>query len=156
MLLICLTLFSCVTRKDVIGQVSDCPEDGKCRFEYHKNTSLIIKKDDLGSLYHQTEVSSGKSVFVYKFEQNIDQAYVDGHYVEEIIFEIDNNKLQNDFQDYKPNQIMFGVFCYCKGKAGYYQTDNSRISFDKKTNKITITIGEVIEDQLLKTVAFSF
>lgn len=147
-----LILFSCVTRKDTVGTISNCTENGICRFEKHKNTSLLIKKDDTGSIYHQAEIKSGKTTFVYYYEQNKDQAYIDGHYIEEIHFELDDSVFNKSFSNLKPDKILFGVFCYCKGKAGYYEVKNASVSYDKKSGIITVTLDEIIENQILKSV----
>ncbi len=145
-----LLLFSCGTQKKVSESV--CPENGSCRFEKHKNTALIIKKDDIGSLYHQAEEHSGKTTFAYFYEQNKDEAYMDGHYIEEIRFELDDSVFDKSFKNLKPDKILFGVFCYCKGKAGYYEVKNVSVSYDKKSKTITATLDEVIENQVLKSV----
>ena len=129
-----------------------CSENGACRFEKHENTSLIIKKDDTGNIYHQKEERSGKTTFAYYYEQNKDGAYVDGHYIEEIIFELDNSVFNTSFKELKPDKILFGVFCYCKGKAGYYQVKNALVSYDKKSKLLTVTFDEIIENQILKSV----
>lgn len=148
-LLFSLILFSCGTQKKISDK---CPENGICRFEKHKNTALIIKKDDIGSLYHQTQEHSGKTTFAYFYEQNKDEAYMDGHYIEEIRFELDDSVFNKSFKNLKPDKILFGVFCYCKGKAGYYEVKNASVSYDKKSEIITVTIDEIIENQILKSV----
>lgn len=146
-------LTSCISTQDkALLFAADCPENGVCRLETHKNTSLIIKKDDIGSLYHQMEESLGKTTFAYYYEQNIEQAYLDGHYIEEIRFEMNDAAFDNSFKNLKPTQILFGVFCYCKGKAGYYTVENALISYDKKSETITVTIDQIIENQILRTI----
>lgn len=152
LLLFSLVLFSCVTQKDTIGTIADCPANATCRFEKHKNTALIIKKDDGGGLYHQAEIRAGKTTFTYYYEQNKDQAHLDGHYIEEVRFEMDNAVFNKSFKDLKPTQILFGVFCYCKGKAGYYTVENALVSYDKKSETITVTLDQIIENQILKTI----
>lgn len=145
-----LLLFSCSSKKEMVHSKQQCPENGICRFEQHPNKSLIIRKDDIGALYHQMEDNAGKTVFHYFYERNKEEAYVDGHYMEELIFEIDNTVLESSFENQKPNQILFGVFCYCKGKAGYYALTDTVISFDKKHKKISVWInGDIIDDQVL-------
>ena len=152
LLLFSLVLFSCITRKDTLRTIADCPENATCRFEKHKNTALIIKKDDIGSLYHQSEIRAGKTTFAYYYEQNKDQAHLDGHYIEEIRFEMDDAVFDKSFKNLKPTQILFGVFCYCKGKAGYYTVENALVSYDKKSETITLTLDPIIENQILKTI----
>ncbi len=145
-------LFSCSTQKNVTTSTQDCPEDGVCRFEQHHNKSLNIKKDDTGALYHQMENTFDKTVFQYFYQRNKDEAYMDGHYIEEVIFEIDSSSLNSDFHNQKPNKILFGVFCYCKGKAGYYEVEKALISFDKKHKKISVQInGDIIDNQILNS-----
>src|SRR5690554_859746 len=106
-ILFALVLFSCATQKDTPKTISECPESGICRYEKHQNTALIIAKDDIGSLYHQSEIHAGKTTFVYYYEQNKDEAYIDGHYIEEIRFEMDNVVFDTSFKNLKPNQILF-------------------------------------------------
>jgi len=147
-----LVLFSCATQKDTIQTISECPENGTCRFEKHQNTALIIAKDDIGSLYHQSKEQPGKTTFAYYYEQNKNEDYVDGHYIEEIRFEMDDVVFDKSFKNLNPNQILFGVFCYCKGKAGYYAVENALVSYDKKSGVIKVTLDEIIENQILKSI----
>ena len=144
-----LILFSCGTQKKISESV--CPENGICSFEKHENKSLIIKRDGIGSVYHQMEDHKGRTVFVYRYEQNKNADYMDGHYIEEIIFELDDSVFNKSFKNLKPNKILFGVFCYCKGKAGYYSVENASVSYHKKTKKIEVVINEVIENQHIKS-----
>lgn len=154
-ILLGFVFFSCGTHK-INSPVFKCPPIGVCSYEKHENKSLIIKRDDIGALYYQTEDYSGKTVFVYRYEQNVDKSYIDGHYIEEIIFEINNEVLKGDFKDLKPDKILFGVFCYCKGKAGHYVVENSSVSYQKKTNTIIISINQILENQILNTVEIPF
>ncbi|MFA5556550.1 MAG: hypothetical protein WCY06_09015 [Flavobacteriaceae bacterium] len=149
-------LFSCGTQKQVSESTFKCPESGECKYEKHENKSLIIKKDDTGGRYYQMEDHQEKTVFVYRYEKNTDKAYLDGHYIEEIIFEINNEVLEDDFTSLKPDKILFGVFCYCKGKAGYYKVENPSVTYQKKSKKITVSVNQIIEEQIFTTVEFSF
>jgi len=121
-------------------------------FEKYKDKSLVIKKDDIGGLYYQTEEAVGKTIFLLGEEKNQNAGYMDGHYREEILFELDNSVFDRSFNDLKPEKVLFGVFCYCKGKAGYYSTESTLISFEKETKTITITIEQIIENQVLSTI----
>jgi len=123
-------------------------------FEKYKDKSLIIKKDDIGRLYYQTEDAEGKTTFLLREEQNQNTGYMDGHYTEEILFELENSVFDESFYDLKPEKALFGVFCYCKGKAGYYPTENTLISFDKEAKTITITVEQIIENQVLAEIQF--
>jgi len=140
-------LGSCKIQKNEIVKHTDCPEKGTCSFEKHENKSLLIKKDDLGGLFYRMEEIQGKNVFLFRYNRNKNENLIDGHYTEEILFETDNSLFDKTFKLLKPEKALFGVFCYCKGKAGYYPTENTLISFDKETETITITIEQIIENQ---------
>jgi len=148
-------LVSCkTTKKNKTSKQKNYPESSGVYdiFNEYKDETLVIKKDDIGKIYYQKEVSKGKTVFSFSQEQNKNPNYMDGHYTEEIIFELDNSVFDESFNDLKPEKALFGVFCYCKGKAGYYPTENTLISFDKETKTITITIEQIIENQVLSTI----
>lgn len=151
-----LVAFSCSTiPKKTTTLAQACPEGGVCRFEQLPAKSLNIKKDDTAAFYYQIENSTGKTVFQYFYERNKEEAYLDGHYIEEVVFEIDSSALSADFDNQKPNHILFGVFCYCKGKAGYYQVEEALVSFDKKHKKISVQInGDIIGNQILNAFEF--
>lgn len=148
-----LMLFAaCVTKKDTIGTLSNCPSEGVCKYTRHKNTALEIKKDDVGSLYYQKVTQSGKTTFTYVYEQNKDQAYVDGHYIEEIVFEVDDSFFDKDVENQPLKKVLFNVSCFCKGKAGGYEVPEATISYNKKAKNLTVTIDTVIEGQVLKVI----
>jgi len=148
-------LVSCKTQKNEISKHTNCPENGTCSFEKHENQSLIVQKDDIGGLYYQMEEIQGKNVFIFRYNRNKKENLIDGHYTEEILFEVDNSAFEKSFTNIEPEKSLFGVFCYCKGKAGYYLPENISISFDQKTEVITITIEELVENQVLRTFAFA-
>jgi len=157
LLILCFVCFlvSCKTKKPnwPDGQ-SNCPENTGVYdlFNVYENETLVIKKDDIGKLYYQKEESEGKMVFAISQEQNKNPNYADGHYTEEIIFELDNSVFDESFENFTPKKILFGVFCYCKDKAGYYPTENTLISFDKETKTMTVTIEQIVENQILDTL----
>jgi hypothetical protein len=147
-LLFSFVLVSCSTQK-INTLIPPCPEDVECPSEIHEGHRLVVKKDDTGQLYYNLEEDKDKTVFIYHYKQNMDESYIDGHYNEEIVFELDNSMLKNSFKDIKPTQSLFGVFCYCKGKAGYYPIENSRVSYDVKTKNLIFVLEQVVENQVV-------
>jgi len=147
-------LVSCKTQNSKTPKQSNFAEiDSVYIFwKEYKSRTLSIKKDDIGGLYYQMKEAEGKTTFLFRYEQNETPDYTDGHYSEEILFELEESVFYESFKDTKPDKTLFGVFCYCKGKAGYYPTEGILISFDKKTKIITITIDQLIENQILSTI----
>lgn len=141
-------LISCGTQK-VTTLVPPCPDDVDCLSEIHQGKTLVIKKDDTGQMYYNLENDVDKTVFIYHYKQQMDESYMDGHYNEEVIFELDNKLLKKSFTNIKPSQSLFGVFCYCKGKAGYYPLANTMVSYDKKTKNLTFVLEQVVENQVI-------
>lgn len=129
-------------------KIEDCPEDGECSFEILQNKGLSIKNNTIGEMYYETEDNPEKVVFLYKFKRKIeDKTLQDAGYREEIAFEMDKN--YSDFsltgKDLQRTKMIFGVFCYCKGKAGYYRIREGNIT--KKGSQLLIDIAPVVDDQ---------
>jgi hypothetical protein len=152
LLLFSIMLFSCNSKKETASKSNNCPSDGVCSIEVSKSKALkIIDNSDTG-IYYQLTDSDKTSVITYKFDRNKDESLYDGHYQEEIIFEISNKMLEANFKDFTPNNKLFGVHCYCKGKAGYYALDKLSVSYEKSSNTLSFSLNEVIENQVIKTV----
>lgn len=144
-----ITLLGCVTRKDTLGRITTCPDGVNCRYESYKNTQLIIKKDDTGQIYLERTPQIGVRTLIYYYEKDTNQAYVDGHYIEEIHFEIPEKYLTKDYDTIPISKSIFGVFCYCKGKAGYYPTEIIKASYKNKV--LEIEVKKAIENQQTKS-----
>ena len=135
--------------------LNDCPANAKCIQEIHKDSALLIEMDVATEKpYYSIIPQVGTTVYRYEMSENQDQQHMDGGYREEIIFE-----LPADFKtgvitgkDLVNTKALFGVFCYCKGIAGYYKINEGKIT---KTDKgIVIEIPEIIEGQKVFTVQF--
>lgn len=152
LLLFSLLLFSCHSKKETGSKPNNCPSDGVCSIEISKNKGLKIIDDSATGMYHQLQDAEKTSVITYKYDRNKDQGLYDGHYQEEIVFEISNKMLESDFKDYTPNNRLFGVHCYCKGKAGYYAIENFTVSYQKSTKTLSLSLNEIVENQVITTV----
>ncbi|MFA7445460.1 MAG: hypothetical protein WCY89_05895 [Flavobacteriaceae bacterium] len=147
-----ILLFSCASKKETASKSNNCPSDGVCAAEILKNKSLHIINDKSTGAYHQFKENTATSVIIFKYDRNKDENLQDGHYQEEIIFEISNKMMEADFKDFTPEKKLFGVHCYCKGKAGYYPVENITVSYDKTTKGLSININEIVEGQVVKTI----
>lgn len=154
-ILLCFSilLFSCTSKKETTSKPDDsCPKDGIGAVEVSKNKSLkVIDNTDTG-MYYELQDADNTTVITYKYDRNKDENLSDGHYQEEIIFEISNRMLESDFKEFTPNKKLFGVHCYCKGIAGYYKVEKLSVSYEKNSKILSISLNEVIEDQVVKTV----
>lgn len=134
--------------KNTETTMNNCPADAKCTSEVLENKMLSIAMDvPTSKPYYTIESNEGTTVYRFKMSENVEQQYVDGGYHEEIIFQ-----LPSDFKtgiltgkELENTKALFGVFCYCKGKAGYYTITKGTIT---KTNEsITVEIPEIVEGQ---------
>jgi hypothetical protein len=141
-------------KKSTSELVKDCPADAKCIREVFKDSALSIETDVTGKPYYTIQPKVGTTVYRYEMSENQDQQYVDGGYREEIIFE-----LPSDFKNgvltseqLAKTKALFGVFCYCKGKAGYYFIKEGTIT--KTATGVQIEISSVVEGQKVFDVKF--
>lgn len=151
-LFLSFTLAFCNCKKNVISNPekikkttivnSYCPEKGTCTIEILENKNLIIKTDDLGGTYYETEASNKHDVVIYKFNKNTKEGLYDGSYQEEIIFEINKsaNKISFLNSDLQQTKMIFGRHCYCKGQAGYFKVTNGKLNFNKTKEEINIDL----------------
>lgn len=128
---------------------SVCPPDGQCTIELLHNKSLVVKTDGIGAVYHQLEDSVETSVIVYQYNRDVPEGLQDGHYKEEIIFEIQNNgtDLTLSGSGLQQTKMLFGRFCFCRGQTGYYKVTNGDLNVHQEkgntTFRLNFTINEV-------------
>ena len=135
---------------------SQCPTQGTCNLEVLKDKSLVIKNDNFGRPYYATQDAPGKLVVRYTYTKKKNPLYQDDIYSEEVVFETDNTlsniKKEAAFTDVN---LLFGVQCFCRGKAGYYRPQKGSVSYTK--HHLTIKLpGDIIDNQLTKTITIAF
>lgn len=154
--LISFLMLSCNCKKNVSQEnkdtkaqiLSSCPEDYECTLEVFPNKTMIIKTDGIGATFFELEDFNGTTVYHYTYNQKTDKQYQDAGYKEEIIFEFNSSnttdlKLSN--KELQNTKMLFGVWCYCKGKAGNYKITKG--NFSKKGNEISIDFPAVVDNQ---------
>lgn len=150
-----ITLSCCNSKKTVsqenkIGSsqiLSPCPENIECTLEVLKNKSMLVKTDEFSHIYYELEDHPEKTVYHYTYKLKTDQRYQDAGYREEIIFELNSTSsdLELANESIQSTKMLFGVWCYCKGKAGNYKITKG--NFSKKGNEISIDFPAVVGDQ---------
>lgn len=135
------------TENHTITMVNNCYPNAKCSVDVFKDSALVIEKDDIGKLFYTLVSKRGSTVYQYQMTENKDEKYMDGGYREEIIFELPSNFKNGTIsgKEILETKALFGVFCYCKGKAGYYSIQEGSIT--KNGNEITVETPAVVEGQ---------
>lgn len=129
---------------------SSCPEQGICSFEILQNKSMNVKTDGTGKTYYELEENPDKVVFLYKYQKKIeDKTLQDAGYSEEIVFEMNKDYTDFSFSDkgIQSTKMLFGVFCYCKGKAGNYKVSKGNLI--KKGSDLQIDIPSIVDNQII-------
>ena len=130
----------------------DCPPNAQCTQAVLKNSELKIETDGTGKPFYTVVEKTGTTVYRYTMSEDQDQQYVDGGYREEIVFELPSDFKNGSISGKQILQAkaLFGVFCYCKGKAGYYSIQEGTIT---KTDKaIVMEIPALVEGQKTRTI----
>ncbi len=155
------SLSSCKCKKKVaennnknnMTTIPDCFTNAKCTQEILKDSTLVIdNKDVTGKPNYTLAEKAGTTVYRYIMSENQDKQYMDGGYREEIIFELPSDIKSETISGKRilQTKALFGVFCYCKGKAGYYNIQEGTIS--KTENTITMEIPALVEGQKVRTI----
>lgn len=149
--LLSLSFIACASKKGVAAFIdgkhkieSPCPEEGECKLEILKDKSLDIKIDDIGKLYYTLEDAPGKVVVRYSYDFTVPKDVEDAGYTETIIFETDNKFSNLDKANAKDVKMLFGVQCFCHGKAGYYKVNEGTINY--KDERLSVKIPQDIVD----------
>lgn len=138
-LTVCLILFSCcskrITKQSQLNAntlKTICPNNGTCSFDIQKKKNLNLVFDNLGAL--NPEIKSGDNVVLkFQYKRNEVPNAVDGHYRELVYLELNPDKVPLTLENkYLQNvKLIFGLFCYCKGQAGYYKITNGNLAIKK-------------------------
>src|SRR5690554_6040734 len=75
------------TMKELKSSASDCPKEGTCKVELHKNKQLEIVDEGNGRMYSQ--IVEGKNLVVeYTYLKSAPEGIADGNYFETIQFQV--------------------------------------------------------------------
>lgn len=158
-----LLAVSCGGHKNTVSPMTEnytvesgCPEEGNCTLEVLQDKSLDIKTDGTGKLYYGLKDTPGKNVVKYTYKKDTDAQLQDAGYSEEIVFETDTdvNGFNYSATDMQKSNMLFGVMCFCRGKAGYYKVTSGNVVY--KDNKLSIELPDIVDDQKLDTIMVFF
>lgn len=159
-ILLSLFLLSCATQKqndmiDIPIQ-KECPLDGLCTLSVFNNKELIILKDGLGGLYYEIKENKGTTVIHYQYNKITQTNLQDGHYREDIIFEIKKSDVSLNLSDLELQQtkLIFGRHCFCKGQTGYSQINKGSLKLDQHTSLVFDLVFETNKiQQIIRRVS---
>ena len=151
---------SCKCKKNAVENNKmtqmDCPENAACRTEILKESKMVLVQDVTNKPFYTIEEQKGTTVYHYLMSENKDPQYQDGGYREEIIFELPSDFKDGTIsgKDLLKTNALFGVFCYCKEKAGYYTINDGTIT--KKGNTFSIELPMIVEGQKIRKFQLKF
>lgn len=146
-LFLSILLLSCNTQKNVSTAMqkitSECPSDGTCEVEILKNKQLILLYDDLGGMYYDIKDQEGTTVIHYQYNKTTQANLQDGHYREDVIFEVKNSDITLNLIDTQLQQtkLIFGRHCFCKGETGYFKIENGKLNLSSKSNGLSFNLN---------------
>lgn len=134
-------MVSCNSNSQVINnsetkQQTECPSDGVCSLKIEQNKNLKLFNDNTMNLY--PEILDGDNiVLTFEYKRNEIPDTADGHYIEQIILELDPTNLELFLQnkELESVKLLFARFCYCKGQTGYYKIADGSLKIEKINDK---------------------
>lgn len=156
LLAVLTVLFACggskSSTKQTVGNSieSGCPKNGECLVEVVKDSALVKKENSGGRPYFEMESKPGKTVIKYYFNKKDNPAIQDDSYREEIMIETDSDLTKINSANTK---VVFGVFCFCRDRAGYYEVKNATAEY--KDKKVSLTLPEVVGGQLTHNIVIN-
>lgn len=136
--------------------VLSCPEPDSCTFEVFPDKMIVSTTDGVGKIYYKLQDNPGTKVIKYKFDKKVDAMLADAGYSEEVVFQINNDVTTPDFTgtEIQNTNMLFGVMCFCKDKAGFYKVESGELKYDKNTLKIMLP--DIVQGQRLKEINIEF
>lgn len=115
---------------------TNCPADGKCSLSIQYKKSLNLIEDSWANTYPEI-VNGNKVVFTFEYKRNEIPNTADGHYIEQILFELNPENINLELKDQELENVnmLFARFCYCKGQTGYYKVTDGHLKIKKLKNE---------------------
>jgi hypothetical protein len=123
---------------------TQCPEPGKCSWEYLRNKSLVVEKDGIDMLYPHLVDNPETSVIKFRYHKDSPAGVSDGQYTEEVYFEVRNDVKSLSLQDEQLQEVklLYGRMCFCeRGKVGYVKVVDGKLSYTKTNGTASISLS---------------
>ena len=139
---------------------SECPTDGTCEIEILKNKQLLLLYDDFGGMYYDLKDHEGTTVIHYQYNKTTQANLQDGHYREDLIFEIKNSDKSLKLSDLalQETKLIFGRQCFCRGETGYFKVEKGSLLLENTKEgqqlQVEFTVGKI--PQLITQIKAKF
>ncbi|MDT0295169.1 hypothetical protein ACFQ3R_04985 [Mesonia ostreae] len=135
---------------------SGCLPAGDCNLEVMPNTKMDFKIDTAEMLYPEFVDDLHTNTVKFSYNEDTDKELMDGHYREEVYFEVKNGTKEMNLQDMELKDVnfLYGRFCYCKGSAGYFKVDKGNLTM--KDGKLTVEFANGQVPQKLGKITASY
>jgi len=135
---------------------SGCLPAGECAFEVMPHTKMDFKIDGAEMLYPEFVDDIKTNTIKFSYNEDTDKELMDGHYREEVYFEVKNGTKEMDLKDMELTDVnfLYGRFCYCKGSAGYFKVNKGNLTM--KNGKLTIDFANGQVPQKLGKITASY
>lgn len=132
--------------------MNECPEEGRCEIRRIEGKSIVISQDEFGKTLYQLVDNAQKDIIFYEYVNPGPKGVQDGMYREEVLFEVSkgNGDIELQGRPLLASNILFGVFCFCKDKAGYYRVTSGKVS--RKSNAWYISLPDIVQGQKTKEI----
>jgi len=134
-ILISFITLGCKSKKPE-GKLDDTATSNKSQsiLKIIDNTSIDLKIDPIGSLYHELIYNEEFLVVSYRYEENTAEDIMDGHYIEEILFQIKKPLLPDNIAHTRlaDNRAIFNRQCFCRGEAGTFLITEGTLILEEK------------------------
>jgi hypothetical protein len=137
--LIILLLWGCKSKKTDFPVSEAEGAKTKTMMTIHDNTALDLKIDDIGSLYYELVPNETSMVVSYRYEENMPKDIMDGHYIEEIYFQISKPIVPSTLSNtlLTNHKALFDRQCFCRGEAGTSLIMKGNLSIEEHKNNFT-------------------
>lgn len=123
----------------------------------HSDSTIKILTDQIGMTSYELIPKSGNIVVTYRYEENLAEDIMDGHYIEEVILEFPKNIKSGTWKNeqLKVFTALFGRQCFCRGEAGTFYIENGTLTIreNKKDFQFHLEFEMVTGKQITKTIS---
>jgi len=109
----------------------DSTKNSSGKIYFFKNKKLEVTETN-GSLAYTMIDNPNSSVVQFSYEKDMDKVAYDGGYREEVVFELPNDGSAQNYTDneLQNTKMLFGRYCFCRGKTGLYKVREGKLHFD--------------------------
>jgi hypothetical protein len=129
----------------------------KTLLKTHYDSAIKMLTDPIGMMYYELIPKTGNNVVTYRYEENLAEDIMDGHYIEEVILEFPKNIKSGIWKNEQLTTFnaLFGRQCFCRGEAGNFFIENGTLIIreNKKDFQFLLEFEMVSGRQITKIIS---